>query len=96
MIAHSSGDLMIRIFKNIPLPSQNDFLQRLTEKTEQFLRRMRWKAYFFLNPDVSTSSKDTYGHGNPGTVIVPQYGSSKITVFVWGKNIILKFLVNTE
>ena len=57
---------------------------------------MRWKAYFFLNPDVSTSSKDTYGHGNPGTVIVPQYGSSKITVFVWGKNIILKFLVNTE
>ena len=47
--------------KNIPLPSQNDFLQRLIEKTEHFLRRMRWKAYFFLNPDVSTSSKDTYG-----------------------------------
>ena len=47
--------------KNIPLPSQNDFLQRLIEKTEQFLRRMRWKAYFFLNPAVSTSSKDTYG-----------------------------------
>ena len=22
---------------------------------------MRWEAYFFLNPDVSTSSKDTYG-----------------------------------
>ena len=47
--------------KNIPLPSQNDFLQRLIEKTEHFLRRMRWKAYFFLNPDVSTTSKDTYG-----------------------------------
>ena len=47
--------------KNIPLPSRNDFLQRLIEKTEQFLRRMRWKAYFFLNPDTSTSSKDTYG-----------------------------------
>ena len=47
--------------KNIPLPSQHDFLQRLIEKTEQFLRRMRWKAYFFLNRDVSTSSKDTYG-----------------------------------
>ena len=29
--------------------------------------------------------------GNPGSVIVPRYGSSKITVFVWGKNIILKF-----
>ena len=48
--------------KNIPLPSQNDFLQRLIKKkNEHFLRRMRWKAYFFLNPDVSTSSKDTYG-----------------------------------
>ena len=47
--------------KNIPLPSQNDFLQRLVEKTEQFLHRMRWKAYFFLNSDTSTSSKDTYG-----------------------------------
>ena len=36
-------------------------MQRLIEKTEQFLRRMRWKAHFFLNPDTSTSSKDTYG-----------------------------------
>ena len=34
--------------------------------------------------------------GNPGSVIVPQYGYSKITVFVWGKNIILKFLGNTK
>ena len=34
--------------------------------------------------------------GNPGSVIVPQYGSSKITVFVWGKNTILKFLRNTK
>ena len=34
--------------------------------------------------------------GNPGSVIVPQYGSIKITVFVWGKNIILKFLGNTK
>ena len=34
--------------------------------------------------------------GNPGSVRVPQYGSSKITVFVWGKYIILKFLGNTK
>ena len=34
--------------------------------------------------------------GNPGSVIVPQYGSSKITVFVWDKNTILKFLGNTK
>ena len=39
----------------------NDYLQRLIEKTEQFLRRMRWKAHFFLNPDTASPSKETYG-----------------------------------
>ena len=34
--------------------------------------------------------------GNPDSVIVPQYGSSKITVFVLGKNTILKFQGNTK
>ena len=34
--------------------------------------------------------------GHPGSVIVPQYSSSKITVFVWGKNTVLKFLGNTQ
>ena len=29
-------------------------------------------------------------------MIVPQYGSSKFTVFVWGKNTILKFVGNTK
>ena len=33
---------------------------------------------------------------NPGSVIVPRYGSIKITVFVWGKNSILKFVGNTK
>ena len=47
--------------KNIPFPSQNDYRQRLIEKTEQFLRRMRWKAYFFLNPSTISNTKDTYG-----------------------------------
>ena len=35
------------------------------------------------------------GTGTPGSLMVPKYGSSKITVFVWGKNTILKFLGNT-
>ena len=34
--------------------------------------------------------------GNPGSVIVAQYGSSKITVFVLGKNTIQKCLGNTK
>ena len=40
-------------------------------------------------------NKTTINTGHPGSVIVPQYDSSKITVFVWGKNTILKFVGNT-
>ena len=47
--------------KNIRLPSRNDYLQRLIEKTAQFLRRIRWKAHFFLNLDTTWPSKETYG-----------------------------------
>ena len=47
--------------KNIPLPSRTDYRQRLIEKTGQFLRRTRWKAYFFLNPGIASSDKENYG-----------------------------------
>ena len=49
--------------KNIPLPSRNrnDYLQRIIEKTEQFLRRMSWKAHFFLNPSTSSTTRENYG-----------------------------------
>ena len=40
--------------------------------------------------------KATRTTGKPRSVIVPQYGSSEITVFVWGKNTILKFVGNTK
>ena len=34
--------------------------------------------------------------GNLGFTIVPQYESYKVTVFVWGKATILKFVGNTK
>ena len=34
--------------------------------------------------------------GNPGSVIVPKYGSNKITVYVLDKSTILKFVENTK
>ena len=33
--------------KNIPLPSKDAYKKRLVEKVEIFIKRMRWKAYFF-------------------------------------------------
>ena len=47
--------------KNNPLPSRTDYHQCLIEKTDQFLRRTRWKAYFFLNPGIESSDKENYG-----------------------------------
>lgn len=46
---------------NIPIPSEKDYLRKLIEKTEHLCRRMRWKAYFFLNPNAKPDYKETYG-----------------------------------
>ena len=45
--------------KNIPLPSEDSYRVKLIERTEQLCRRMRWKAYFYLNSD--NCSKETFG-----------------------------------
>ena len=34
--------------KNIPIPSENEYKLKLIMKTENFLKRMRWKALAFL------------------------------------------------
>ena len=48
--------------KNIPLAGKNTFLQKLIEKTESLIQRMRWKAFFFLNnPDTDETTRQTYG-----------------------------------
>ena len=46
--------------KDIPIPSQNSYLKVLIQKTESFLKCLRWKAFFFDNPD-SRNDKKTYG-----------------------------------
>ena len=47
--------------KNIPVPQHRDYLKRLIEMTEPFLRRLRWRAFFFLHPEAATTAKETYG-----------------------------------
>ena len=38
--------------KNIPIPNRNTFKIGLLDKVESLIKRMRWKAYFFLNPST--------------------------------------------
>lgn len=48
--------------KNIPIPSTKEYKKSLIEKTESVLKRMRWKAFHFLNRTVNKQeNKETYG-----------------------------------
>ena len=71
--------------KNRGLNSSYLLVSRESEERRERERRERQRARI-----------DRRATGNPFSVIVPQYGSSKITVFVWGKNTILNFLGNTK
>ena len=33
--------------KNIPIPQNSAYIKCLIDKTANFIRRMRWKAFFF-------------------------------------------------
>ena len=46
--------------KNIPIAKPTEYLKCLIDKTDSFLRRVRWKAYHFLNPTEHSTTK-TYG-----------------------------------
>ena len=39
--------------KNIPIAQPKEYLKCLVDKTESFLRRVRWKAYHYLKPSQS-------------------------------------------
>ncbi len=47
--------------KNIPIPTQKDYLKCLISKAEKFMRNIRWRTFFFLNPDIRTEDKETFG-----------------------------------
>ena len=46
--------------KNIPIPSQDAYLRNLIEKVENVLKRMRWKAHFFLKGDKISDQNNPF------------------------------------
>ena len=56
--------------KNIPIPSKNTYLKNLIFKLESFIKRIRWKAYFF---DKSNEINDAATVNNFGfkSVLTP-------------------------
>lgn len=47
--------------KNIPIGKPVNFIKRSIEMTEHLIKRMRWKAFFYLNPNIKTDTKETFG-----------------------------------
>ena len=45
--------------KNVSLPSQKEYLLELIHSVEKFVRNLRWRAYFYLNPQQKPQ-KETY------------------------------------
>lgn len=53
--------------KNIPIPNKVAYTKSLVDKTDALVRRMRWKAFFYENPDVKSEVVETYGFGSEKT-----------------------------
>ena len=62
--------------KNIPIPSVSEYRKRLIEKVESLLKRMRWRAFFYLsgsNDSAPTECDDDDDHfGFPSRRCPPQ------------------------
>ena len=47
--------------KNIPIPSERNYMQEMIASAEKFIRNLRWRTHFFLNPKSKSNKKETYG-----------------------------------
>ena len=44
--------------KNIPIPNNNSYKLLLIEKIESFIKRLRWKALFYIDKNENKSNKN--------------------------------------
>ena len=47
--------------KNIPIHSRREYRTSLIQKSRIFLRNLRWKAHFYLNPRSKVNNSENYG-----------------------------------
>ena len=55
--------------KNIPIPSKQEFMIKMIHSVEYFVKNLRRKAHFFLNPAEINHRKETFGF--PSTAVAP-------------------------
>ena len=47
--------------KNTPVHGKDLHIKTLISKSETFVKNIRWRAFFYLNPDLRMDHKETYG-----------------------------------
>ena len=47
--------------KNIPLADEKTYKEMMIRAIEKFQRNLAWRVWHKLNPNISTSKKETYG-----------------------------------
>ena len=55
----------------IPIPTKSNYLKCLTEKTENFIRRLRWKAYHFCQSNSQPVNESANGYFEFKTLTTP-------------------------
>ena len=74
--------------KNIPIPSKEEFMIQMIHSVEYFVKNIRWRAFFFLNPSQSTQSKETFGFRSTSPApFVPELREFELKLYDLTKNI---------
>ena len=80
--------------KNIPIPSQEDYKIHLISKTENFIKRIRWKALEFLGK-LDSTEKETYGFRSRNCPpIVEEVANFENDLMLMIKNVQFKYIKN--
>ena len=53
--------------KNIPIPPKNSYQKLLISKVDSLIHRLRWRAYFFENPNTRARVTNNYGFKSENT-----------------------------
>ena len=49
------------LLKYIPVPSKSSYHLKIIGKIENVIKRMHWKAHFFINDDSTETKREKYG-----------------------------------
>ena len=47
--------------KNIPIPSEREFIIELISSVEKFIKNLKWRVFHYLNPAQQSRNKKTFG-----------------------------------